>query len=67
MGNKDHRTCYRCNGNMFLDIENDGCWMLYCLQCGYRRYLDIRNSYYQSIPEIEDTLRMIPVISALGK
>ena len=30
------RNCPRCQGDLFLDKDNDG-WYEQCLQCGYRR------------------------------
>ncbi len=33
------KCCPKCSGNIFIDQE-DGAWYGWCLQCGYRSYLD---------------------------
>jgi DNA-directed RNA polymerase subunit M/transcription elongation factor TFIIS len=30
------KTCPRCQGDLFVDKDNDG-WFEQCLQCGYRK------------------------------
>ena len=35
-------SCPRCQGDIYLDNDSDGRYFG-CLQCGYRRYLDLRH------------------------
>lgn len=48
-------ACPKCQGDIYIDNDSDGRY-LGCLQCGYRRYLDLRHH-----AEAEDELTIMLV------
>jgi len=56
-----NKHCPKCNGNIFIDqdcrISEEGYhgWYEWCLQCGYRRYLN-------PVTILLDELEIIPVM-----
>ena len=61
-----NRRCPKCNGNVFVDQdcsidteEGSRGWYEWCLQCGYRRYL-------QPVTALMEELEVIPAMKELA-